>query len=71
MARTKFHLAVSLGEQGVVTAPADIDPGVEMGAALTHHDRPSADRRSIENLHAEALSVRIAAVAGRAPAFGL
>src|SRR6186713_3184499 len=33
------HLAVDQREQGVVTADADVGPGVELGAALANDDR--------------------------------
>jgi hypothetical protein len=39
-------------------------PGMELGAALTHEDRAGGDLAAAEGLHAEALGVGIATVAG-------
>ena len=45
--------------------------GVEAGAALAHDDRAGGDGGAVEHLHAEALGVGVAAVAGGAAALGL
>ncbi len=54
------------GEQGVVAAAADVDAGVEVGAALADDDLARADDLAAEALHAEALRVGVATVAGGA-----
>jgi hypothetical protein len=69
--RAELHLAVGLGEQRVVATMADIVARVKMRATLTHDNRAGTDRRAVEDLHAEALGVRVTAVAGGTPAFGL
>src|SRR5437660_120206 len=51
------------GEEGVVAAEADVAAGVEAGAALADDDAAGLDRLAAEDLHAEALAVRLAAVA--------
>ena len=50
-------------EQGVVAATADVDAGVEVGAALANQDLTGADGLAAEALDAEALCIRIATVA--------
>ncbi len=60
------HHAGGGGEEGVVAAPADVVTGVELGAALAEDDRPGGDGRAVVDLDAQALRVRVAAVAGRA-----
>src|SRR3954465_3002159 len=54
------------GEQGVVAATADVDAGVEVGAALADEDLARVDDLAAEALHAEALRVGVATVAGGA-----
>src|SRR3546814_9749456 len=54
------------GEDGVVSAHADIGAGMELGAALAHQDVAGDDGFAAELLHAEALSAGIAAVPGTA-----
>src|SRR5207237_1733612 len=56
-------------EQGVVRADADIDAGMELGAALANDDVAGDDCFRAELLDAEALAGRVAAVAGRAACF--
>src|SRR4028118_288749 len=51
-------------EQRVVAAAADTEAGVEVGAALAHDDLAGLDDLTAEALHAEALGVGVAAVAG-------
>src|SRR5262245_59918922 len=63
------HHARDLGEKRVVLAAADVDAGKELGPALAHEDRPAGDILAAERLQAEALGVRVAAVAGRALPF--
>ncbi len=45
--------------------------GVDLGAALAHQDGAGGHRRAVEPLHAEALRVRVAAVAGGPASLGL
>src|ERR1700712_1420087 len=52
-------------EQRVIPAPAAPQTGVEGGAALADDDLAGLDDLAAEALHAEALSVRVATVAGR------
>src|SRR5665213_535506 len=54
------------GEQGVVAATADVDAGVEVGAALADEDLARTDDLTTEALHAEALRVRVTTVASGA-----
>src|SRR5690606_34123586 len=60
----ELDLAVDKAEQGVVLALADVLARVELRAALAHEDRSGGDLAASEGLHAEALSVGIATVAG-------
>ena len=52
-----------LGEQRVVAAPADVDAGMELGAALPHDDLPGLDDLTAEPLDAQPLSGGIPTVA--------
>src|SRR3954463_1150433 len=54
--------------QRVVAAHADALAGLEAAAALAHDDLAAGHGLTGEHLHAEALGVRVAAVAGRAEA---
>src|SRR5574337_270861 len=65
------YRAVDEREQGVVAADADVPAGVELGTALAHDDRAGTDRLPAEDLDAEHLGLRIAAIAGRAAALFL
>ena len=56
------------GEDGVIFANAGVTSGMEVCAALTDNDLASIDEFATETLHAQALSVRIATVAGRTEA---
>ena len=51
------------GEQRVVAATADVDAGVEVGAALADEDLAGLDDLAAEPLDAEALGVGVATVA--------
>src|ERR1700712_940975 len=51
-------------EQGVVATTADVDAGVEVGAALADDDLAGLDDLTAEALDAEVLRVRVATVAG-------
>src|SRR5713101_10198244 len=57
------------GEQGVVFAAADVGAGLVPRAALPYQDRAGLHQLPAEALHAEPLSLRIAAVDRRAAAF--
>ena len=59
-----FNDAGHLGEQGVVLAHADVLAGLEAAAALAHDDGTAGNQLPAENLHAQALRIRIAAVLG-------
>ena len=52
-------------EQGVVAAAADVQAGVEVGAALAHEDLAGVDELAAEALHAEPLRVGVTAVTAR------
>ena len=56
---------------GCRPATAHVVARVEVRAALAHDDRAGLDRRAVVDLHAEALGVRVTAVAGGPPALGL
>ena len=60
----EFHRTGDQREQGVGLAAADPLARVELGATLTHEDRAGRDGAATEGLHAEALGVRVATVAG-------
>ena len=55
-----------LGEQRVVLAPADVEAGFELGAALPHDDRTAGNQLAAEHFHAQPLRVGIAPVLGTA-----
>jgi len=50
--------------QRVVAAPPDVEAGVELRPALANDDRARGDDFAAVTLHAEALGVGVAAVAG-------
>src|SRR3982751_3573940 len=66
LAISERDLAVGKRKQGMVLAQADIVARVPLGAALTHDDVAGANGFAAELLHAEALALTVAAVAGRA-----
>src|SRR5215468_10194326 len=66
---TELDFAVGEREQGVVLAEADILPRVPLGAPLARQDVASEHLFAAENLQAQALGMRIAAVARRAACF--
>src|SRR5204862_7513929 len=53
----------------VILAQADVVAWVPLGAALAHNDVAGAHILAAELLHAEALALTVAAVAGRAACF--
>src|ERR1035437_7503644 len=63
------HGAVGESEQGVVATQADVLARVDPRSALTHDDGAARDLLATEALHAQALGVAVAAVAGTTPAF--
>src|SRR5688572_3084539 len=60
---------IDFGEQGVVLADPDILAGVPLGAALAHDNVAAAAGFAAEQLHAEALTARVAPVARRSASF--
>src|ERR1700710_681346 len=62
LAGTELDVAGDQGEQRVVAAAADVQAGVEVRAALADEDLAGVDELTTEALHAEALSVGVAAV---------
>src|SRR5579862_635752 len=68
-ARAERDLAGARREDRVVLADARAGAGAEARAALAHDDHPGGDVLAGEELHAEHLRVRVAAVARRAQAF--
>ena len=62
------HHAVSLGEQGVVGADADIHTGMDVSAALADQNVAGLDELTVRPLGTEALGVGITAVLGGAAA---
>ncbi len=67
----ELHDPIGGGEQRVVAAPAHVLAGVEAGAPLAHDDGAGRCLLPVEQLHAEALGGRVAAVAGGTPTLGL
>src|SRR5512133_1826765 len=60
----ELDLAVLRGEDRVVAADARTRPRAELRAALADEDHPRLHRLAVEDLHAEALGLRVAAVPG-------
>ena len=63
-ALAELHDARRLREDRVVLADPDAVAGLEAGAALAHDDLAAGDDLAGEDLHAEALGVRVTTVAG-------
>src|SRR5215213_5925883 len=63
-AGSEVDLAGRLREDRVVLADAGAGAGLESRATLAHDDLAAGDGLACEHLHAEALGVRVAAVAG-------
>src|SRR6266446_4026830 len=61
---TELDAAVDQREQGMVLGQADIGARVPLGAALARDDVAGEHLLAAENLQAEPLTVRVAAVAG-------
>src|SRR5215510_7643070 len=66
---TELHMTVDEREQGVVLAKADILARMPLGAALARNDVAGHDLLPAEQLYAQPLAVRIAAVARGAACF--
>src|SRR5262249_11465998 len=64
----ELHGAGGARVERVVLADADAVAGLKAGAALAHDDLAAGDDLAGEDLHAEALRVGVAAVAGGAEA---
>jgi hypothetical protein len=58
--------ARNLREQRIVLTPTNVQPRLDLGAALPDDDRPARNQLTAEHLHAEPLRVRIAPVFGTA-----
>ena len=56
--------AIDLGKQGVIHAHADIDAHLELGAPLTDQNGSARDDLTAKSLHAQALGIGIATIAG-------
>lgn len=56
--------SVSSRKKSVVAAKAYIGAWMKLGAALTHDNAAGIDRLTAKHFHAEALALRVAAVAG-------
>src|SRR3954470_19843400 len=69
LAISERDLAVGKRKQRMILAQADIVARVPLGAALAHDDIAGANGFAAELLHAEALALTVAAVAGRAACF--
>jgi hypothetical protein len=62
----EVHRALDEREEGVVATDADVAAGVEARAALPDDDAAGLDGLPAEKLHAQSLTVRVAAVAAGA-----
>src|SRR4029079_5874874 len=62
-------LAVHLRKERVVLAEPDVEPGLEASALLAHENRSASDDVAVVTLHAEALRIAVAPVAGAALTF--
>src|SRR3954447_24551742 len=69
LAVAERDLAVGKRKKSMILAQADVVARVPLGAALTHDDVAGANTLAAELLHAEALALTVAAVAGRAACF--
>jgi len=65
----KAYNSIRKSIQGIVFAPADIPAWMELGAALPDDDSSGADALAAEDLDAEPLACRFAAVAYRTLSF--
>lgn len=60
----EFDGAVALGKQGVIVAHADVETGMELGAALAHQDRAGFGELAAVEFDAAILRVAVASVSG-------
>src|SRR5690606_12075785 len=65
----ELHLAVGGGEEGVIAAHADVDAGVNAGAALTDDDVARQNLLAAKALDAKAFAFGVASVTGAATSF--
>jgi hypothetical protein len=61
---SKLDGSFSESEQRVVSTLADVFAGVNTSATLAHDDRASVNGLAVESLHAKALALGVASVAG-------
>src|SRR5689334_3166534 len=69
LAVAERDLTVGKRKKGMILAQADVVPRVPLRAALTHDDVAGARLLAAEQLHAEALALTVASVAGGAACF--
>ena len=65
----ELHDAGDLRKERIVLADADVDAGLELGAALANKNRSAADELAAEAFHAQPLRVTVPAVSRAANAF--
>src|SRR6185503_5220814 len=65
LAVAKRDLPIGKRKEGMILAQADVVARMPFGAALTHDAVDGAHALAAELLHAEALALTVAAVAGR------
>lgn len=58
----EFHLAVDEGEQGVILADPSVRSRMKLGAPLANEYRAGTNNLTTKSLHAETLSIGVAAV---------
>jgi hypothetical protein len=51
------HLAINLGEKGIVASPADIEPWFQLRAALANEDRAPGNDLSRKTLYSKPLGI--------------
>jgi hypothetical protein len=62
----EVHPASNLGIEGVIFAPADVQTGLQPGAALADDDGTTGDYLASEDFHTQSLSIGVAAIFGTA-----
>ena len=65
----ELYSSLSLGEERVIAAQADVLAWMDPGAELAHEDGACGDGLATEDLHASALAVAVATVPGAALTF--
>jgi hypothetical protein len=58
----ELHDTIAESEQGIVSAPADVASGLDLGAALPHDYVPGAACLSVADLYAEAFGHAVATI---------